>query len=545
MKEQYFKLATYQFAKAFNKLDRDSEGLKLLCSEILPEYLVKCRWFASKSSKIESISIEAIVPIEYQNSCSWLCLLSIHYEFGKNEQYSICLGFYEGYQEPDHRKAKICQASFNDIDGFLVDAIYLEEFREALIHHFTQASKIDTAEGTLMFEKGNSAGFSENVLDSSVLDADQSNSAIIYGDRYFMKFFRKLFYGENPDLEMVRFITQTDKFHNIPGFVASISFKPVHKPIITIAMCQKKVEATMDVWTLYRSFIHDYKSKLDEGNFEFSDEWDHSPFELINRIIDEQEVAETIGEKAITFTKLLGRRTAEMHVALFSKKEEPAFAPETFDTTYRKFILNKLDHLLLSRVNLLNANFELLTEDSRLLAEYFLRKTDEIASSFKKLCSKKYTSYRIRVHGDYHLGQVLYDGVSDLTILDFEGEPESSIEDRRIKHSPLKDVAGMMRSFHYAIYAHLFFGERNGMDLNYLELSAENWYRQIAGIYLSEYIQTMEANQIALGTKKDIISLIELHLLEKAVYEFGYELNGRPDWVIIPLKGIQQVLENI
>ncbi len=154
-------------------------------------------------------------------------------------------------------------------------------------------------------------------------------------------------------------------------------------------------------------------------------------------------------------------------------------------------------------------------------------------------------SSRIRIHGDYHLGQVLFTG-ADYLIIDFEGEPESSITDRKVKHSPLKDVAGMIRSFHYAVCAKLYFSvETKNIDPLRLQKAADRWYRLITDAYLDAYMQAMGNITAIFGSRTELNFLLQLHLLEKSVYELGYELNGRPDWIRIPLKGIQQVLFEI
>ena len=164
---------------------------------------------------------------------------------------------------------------------------------------------------------------------------------------------------------------------------------------------------------------------------------------------------------------------------------------------------------------------------------------------FEKIASNDLKSSRIRIHGDYHLGQVIFTG-TDYLIIDFEGEPESSITDRKIKHSPLKDVAGMIRSFHYAVCAKLYFSdETKNIDPLRLQKAADRWYKLITDAYVDSYMQTMGDISAIFGNRTELNFLLQLHLLEKAVYELGYELNGRPDWIRIPLKGIQQVLFEI
>lgn len=538
-------LAFISLEKSFDKLHRDTESRNRILKELMPDYLMRSRWFGGKGQGIQTVSFEEFEPLPVQ-PLVYFSILEVTYNHGKPERYAMFLAHMDEDELGDFKKARIGHVRFDNQEGILCDALYLPSFRTQILKYLFEGKILNLNEGKLLFEKGSYLDtlYSTSNLDSKVLEADQSNSAVLYEDKLFVKFFRKLFPETNPDLETIRFLSEKARFQPIPTFAGSISFKPAHRPMVTLAMFQKTVDARIDLWTLFKQHLDNFAVKFQEDSFEFSDDWDHSPFEIMLKKEISEEVENTMGPSTISLIQTLARRTAEMHACLACDEKDPHYAPESFDIQYRKVLQEKLESLLLKRVHLLDHNFFKLNTESRNLAEFFLRKVDDISKSFQKLTQKKYLGSRIRIHGDYHLGQVLWQN-DDVVILDFEGEPESSIEERKIKHSPLKDVAGMLRSFHYAAYAHLFFANRDKIEDTKLELASENWYRQAAGIFLQAYTLQAEALHFSLGTHKDIISLTELHLLEKAVYEFGYELNGRPDWVIIPLKGIQQVLETI
>jgi maltose alpha-D-glucosyltransferase/alpha-amylase len=155
------------------------------------------------------------------------------------------------------------------------------------------------------------------------------------------------------------------------------------------------------------------------------------------------------------------------------------------------------------------------------------------------------SSFRTRIHGDYHLGQILATN-DDLVIIDFEGEPESNIAERKIKHSPLKDVAGMIRSYHYAVSAKLFnSAETSKRDTVVLQRAADRWYKLIKDTYLEEYLSMFGSPHPLFKDPNEVNYLLLFHLLEKAIYELGYEVNYRPTWVKIPLKGIVEVINEI
>jgi len=168
-----------------------------------------------------------------------------------------------------------------------------------------------------------------------------------------------------------------------------------------------------------------------------------------------------------------------------------------------------------------------------------------VIDRFRAVTQKKITAQRIRCHGDFHLGQVLYTG-KDFVIIDFEGEPARPISERRIKRSPLRDVAGMLRSFHYAVYSALMDQETHGVvkpdDLPYLESCATLWYAWVSRVYVKAYLEATSRAEFLPSTEEELAMLLDIYLLEKGVYELGYELNNRPDWLRIPVRGLLQLL---
>ena len=177
-----------------------------------------------------------------------------------------------------------------------------------------------------------------------------------------------------------------------------------------------------------------------------------------------------------------------------------------------------------------------LNVEAQQLAERVLGLEDSILECFSEIYQLRITGIKTRIHGDYHLGQVLFTG-KDFIIIDFEGEPGFSFSERRLKKSPYKDVAGMMRSFHYAAFGKILLNENyREQDLQFLMSWAEQWQHYVSRFYVGAYMEKMGMGT-QLPCEDDV--LIRTYLLEKAVYELGYELNGRPDWTVIPLRGIE------
>ena len=166
----------------------------------------------------------------------------------------------------------------------------------------------------------------------------------------------------------------------------------------------------------------------------------------------------------------------------------------------------------------------------------------EILAREKRLLDRRTNAAKIRIHGDYHLGQLVYTG-KDFVILDFEGEPARPLSDRKMKRSALRDVAGMMRSFQYAAYAALWQQALRKEDVPFLERWADLWYRQTSSIFLHSYLKATAGATFVPKNTEDLQVMLEGYLLDKAVYEIGYELNNRPSWVLIPIRGIKHILQ--
>jgi maltose alpha-D-glucosyltransferase/alpha-amylase len=365
----------------------------------------------------------------------------------------------------------------------------------------------------------------DETLSSQVLPVDSSNSAMTFGDKYFLKLYRKLFQETNPEVDMVAFLTDESNFEHIPAFGGSIVWEAEQRPDITLGMVQRMVPNDKDSWMQTGDYLNDFLYAVPQRLF-------------------------AIREDVFDKVELLGKRTGEMHCALYKPSRpnnptNPAFAPETFTDDYRDFLIGRLNDLLDRRYNLLIDNYTKLDVQAQRLAWVFMEAKEMIELFISDFRTRSIDSLRIRIHGDYHLGQVLATE-NDFVIIDFEGEPESSIADRKIKHSPLKDVAGMIRSYHYAVSAKLFNSvETDDLDPDHLQRVSDRWFYLIRDTFLNAYMDVFGAPHPLFKNNSEINFLLLFYLLEKAVYELGYEISYRPSWVKIPLKGIIDVVREI
>jgi maltose alpha-D-glucosyltransferase/alpha-amylase len=274
-----------------------------------------------------------------------------------------------------------------------------------------------------------------------------------------------------------------------------------------------------------------------------------SPVEAAARAIP-PAVHDVVEEAFLESARLLGRRTGELHVSLAggvsdATSEGVAFAPEGFSTLYQRSLYQSMRNLLGHTYRALRAGLHRFEGDAADRARTILDRRADLLDRFHRILDRKLDGERIRVHGDYHLGQVLYTG-RDFIVIDFEGEPARPLSERRLKRSPLRDVAGMLRSFHYASVTALFGQRDQGVgpaELQELEAWATFWYRWVAVAFLKGYLEAAGDASFLPGTAEGRQLLLDLYLLEKALYELGYEAGNRPGWMRIPMEGILSLLD--
>jgi len=265
---------------------------------------------------------------------------------------------------------------------------------------------------------------------------------------------------------------------------------------------------------------------------------DDGPLALAQRAMP--DVATELMHGYLASAETLGIRTAEMHLALASRDDIPAFAPEPFTPHYQRSIYQHVRTQAVQALQLVRRRAKSVPE-----AEALLGRESELQQAMRAVLDRKIGGLRIRTHGDFHLGQVLYTG-ADFVMIDFEGEPARPLSERRIKRSALRDVAGMLRSFHYAPYA-VVYGQSQGAvireeDTAKLESGARFWQKWASAAFLRGYLERSSNAEHLPRTRDELRVLLDAHLLEKALYEIVYELNNRPEWVRIPIRGVLELL---
>ncbi len=516
---------------------------------ILPRYVAGRRWFGGKARQIRSLRISDRIPLPVEASETHLVILEIEYAEGGPETYLLPLAYAAGeaahHLRQAHPGALVAELRVEgtDSEGLLYDALVDGRFAAWLLdaierrRHFrgTAGEFVALPSKTFRAVRGDGA----TALEPSPMRREQSNTSILYGDRLILKVFRRIQDGVNPDVEVGRFLTERAGFQNVPALAGAIEYRRPKREPASLAILQGLVPNEGDAWTYTLDALVDY----------FDHAATRTPADLplpSGHIVDRLAAAIPAGVQDalaphLASAQLLGRRTGELHVALASDPKDPVFAPEPFTPLYRRSLYQSARSLAEKAFALLAKRLRTLPDALRGAADEVLGLQGQIHGQLRVILERNVAAKRIRCHGDYHLGQVLYTG-KDFVIIDFEGEPARSISERRLKRSPLSDVAGMLRSFDYAATFSLRREELRPEDVPGLEPWARLWKRWVCLAYLQAYHGVaVDAGFLPRATD-DVKALLDFHLIEKALYELGYELQNRPDWVDVPVRGILELV---
>lgn len=529
----------FSSTKKWEEFIEDEEFVNVLVSDFLKKYIQKQRWFAGKSSTLKYIELSDYFKIQQDDEIYFGLIIEVNFKDAFYHHYFIPIAF-----SADSNLAiesKILPISLNDKKGFIVDAIYLESFRKVVYQRISKALPIDKT--PVQYHK--TEGFSLPVYKSSrFMRVEQSNTSVIYNNTFILKFFRRIYADKNPDYEMSRFLSDKTAFKNTPPYIGSINIIDSENVNITIGFMQSLVPNNGDAWEYFLKEIHKIFLNIDAKKVSLKDLPNVTMFERLKIEEVSPKIINWVDLHLLEKIKLLAKRTAEMHAALGSEFSETSFTPTRFNGDYSVWLKNRLTYQFQNRLNLAENNLHKLEGYSLQLAKEFLAQKNEIRKRLVNLDWTKFKGERIRIHGDYHLGQILVQD-DDFCILDFEGEPESTIRDRKVKQPPLKDVAGLFRSFHYVIYSTIF-NHQKEYKKNQEELFdfGELLYKYMVAVFMEIYVETTKNANLHIGYRNERIFLLKYCLLEKAIYELGYELNSRPKWTIIPLKGIANIMNS-
>ena len=519
-------------------------GSKEALEAVLLGYIPQRRWFGGKARRIKTATITDVVSVPGAEGNSYLTSVVIGYAEGDPDTYMLPVAYANAAEAP-HILERWPQSAVawirnqgEDARGLLYDALGPPNFAEAILGAIARRRRAAGGMGTLVGSTTRAfarlRGPETIRLEAQLSVAEQSNNSVIFGERLMLKVFRRLEEGVNPELEVGRFLTEKTTFSHIAPLAGSLEYRRAKGEPISIAILQAYVPNQGDAWQYtLNTLAHFFTAPELVGA-----QPPAMPRSLLEASkLEPSEIASKVIGGYLDSARLLGRRTAELHAALASDPDDPAFAPERITALDQRSIYQSLSGLSMRATDLLRTQLNKLPADARDEGRKVLELESRITHILKSFLARRLNTTRIRVHGDYHLGQVLYTG-HDFVIIDFEGEPTRSLYERRLKRLAMRDVAGMLRSFSYASQAALRSEHAPAERLAELHAWSRFWADSVSAVFLKSYLSTAGSASWVPQSQEDLELQLTTMLLEKALYELRYEMNLRPDWVRIPLRGI-------
>ena len=542
-------------------------GERQQLEDVLSAYLRPRRWFGAKARRVKSVQIVEAVPVPAEWSshrdgedraragrrgaaepAGYFTLVAVEFNEGDPETYVLPLTLASESRTRElregHTYAIVAMVRTPEGECALIDALWDPDFCVSLLHAIARRRRAPGERGevaavrTPAFRdmRGQAAARGH---DPTVLSAEQSNTSVLYGDRFVLKLFRRPDQGPNPDLEVGRHLT-AHGFAHVPQVGGHVEYRQGRNEPMTLAVLTGFVPNEGDAWTYTLDALENY---LEEAQARPPtpelDALTSGAGSILHLAHAETPplAAETIGAY-LESARVLGHRTGELHLAL-ADSDDPAFAPERFTPLAQRALYQSIR-------NDATRTFRLLRNVANDLPDVkpVLDAEPEIHARLGRLLNARLDAQRIRIHGDYHLGQVLWTG-KDFVIIDFEGEPALPLSQRRIKRSPLRDVAGMVRSFHYAAFTalgRLPEAATRPDGLGVLERWVELWYRSVSATFVQAYLDVAGSSPLLPQEDPPLELMLNTFLLAKAVYELRYEANNRPEWIHIPVRGTLDLL---
>jgi maltose alpha-D-glucosyltransferase/alpha-amylase len=519
--------------------------------QILPAYIREQRWFRSKSHTIRSVSIVDAVALAEADA--EVIIIRVDYQDREPDQYVLPVGFAVGEVaravEQERPSAVIAplvvEASGERTSGLLFDASARAPFALVLLEAMRGRGTLPGRRGelrpTALRALRQLAPEELRQLSVKVGSAEQSNTSLIYGSRFIMKLFRRVEEGLNPDVEIGRFLTERQPFEAVPALGGFIEYRRFGSPAAAVAMLQQLVPSEGDGWQYTLGSLGEFTARCRERPSALLAEL-RPTGSLLERAATAMPPAlrELVGDYAAK-VELLGQRTAQMHQALAADPDDPEFCPEELSSMDQRSLYEGARSRLKRSFELVERNLATLPSEAAAQARLLLGRRPELDGRLRRVIELRVEGLRIRCHGDYHLGQVLYTG-HDFVIIDFEGEPARPLGERRLKRSPVLDVAGMLRSLHYASVTAMRGEQLTEAERATLRPWLEIWHGWVTAAFLGSYLAVVKDCGLVPTDPQELQVLLDALVIDKCLYEVGYEANNRPDWVQIPLEGLLQIL---
>jgi maltose alpha-D-glucosyltransferase/alpha-amylase len=515
----------------------DSATRAIIERDALLPFLQRQRWYAGKAKQarkarfVDWALLDAEPPL-------FLCVVEVEYEGGGSDRYVMVLSTANG-EDAQHvlqqRHSTVLARLSGARTGVLYDGMTDAAVAGRVMQVLQRAGTIGLRSGTMRvaFSEGQPFTPDEGPLRAHIPLVEQSNSSVLIGDKYLLKIFRRLALGENPDIEVGRTLGARANDARVPALLAWAEYQAEGSLPASIAMVQQQVPTRGSAWQRALDEVRAFCERAMVSHRARSDRGEKA-------MPTATEIEDAMGAYRVTI-ELLGRRTADLHRTM-AGLERDGFGVHTYAHEDLERLVRDLKSHAARAIDIARDRRSTLSDTAAQKLDQLVARRGTIDEAIERVLSADDLGKRIRTHSDFHLGQVL-EVEGDVFFIDFEGEPARPIAERRVPQSPLRDVAGMIRSLGYAAHAGLkTFVETNPDSTAVLEPWISGWELHASAAYLNAYLKSIaDAALLPTGTNRDL--LLRALLLDKAFYELAYELNNRPDWADIPLDGLLRLLQ--
>ena len=518
-------------------------------------FLHAVSWFSAGAKAIKAATLLEAVAVPLESARAFLTLWQVEYAGADTEWYALPLAFAEAgeaerlrHDEPERVVAEVAITGTGQ-GGVLFDASELRGFDLALMHIIARRRRLKGQQGNVVAWRGpllrDLPGMETAALETAPLKTKQRHTSIRFGERFVLKLFRRLHWGVNPELELGRFLTER-AFPHAPPLAGALEYHRADGERLALAAIHGWVPKGESGWEYTLRALDRYYERVlslpAEGRIPLPV---GKPLLQLVREAFPPEVPELVGTY-LESARLLGVRTAELHLALSADGKNPEFAPEPFTTYYQRGLYQSMRNTARHSLQKLRDELPRLPAEARPSAQRVLDSESQLLKRFQALLAVRVSAARIRCHGDFGLGQVLHTG-KDFVIVDFEGHPKQVVSERRIKRLVLRDVTGMLCSFHYAkdmaLTRQVALGRLAENERKSLDPWADGWRLWVSVAFLKGYFDTLGRSVLLPTTDDELQALLEVYLLHRIVDELGDHLTAQPAFVRPACEGILQLLE--
>jgi maltose alpha-D-glucosyltransferase/alpha-amylase len=521
----------------------------LLESKILLSFLAKRTWFKGRGRKVFSTHIQKCVTIPVHDKPVYLLLIDVNYESGLPETYQLAITSVTGDAieklSMSCPESVIAQMKVHNTPALLCDAYYVYEMQAYLMRKLAGNKELESEDNIIQFKSKDEVGsfLKDHVQPIARMHSgDENNTSITYNNTFFLKMYRKVDTSVNPDVELSSYLSESTNFNHVPRFLGTIELNPGKEPV-ALGIIQELIENHGDGESYMRERIANYLERIMARDRELLDPYDRKGTTIDPAGFHElsNELQELLGSRTANQASLIGLRTGELHLTLANGPGKD-FKPEEYSLHYQRSVFSSMQALIRESIQVLEKNFDSLSEETKQEAQFLFDNRNTLLNVSRKIYQKKFDIWKTRTHGSYSLRKLLISG-KDVIIQDFGGKPMKSFSARRLKRSPLRDIAEMIISFHYVAYEGFFASHQIQKDEFRSLLSfAELWAHYISGFFLKAYFEKVEGTALIPKEKNDLETVLNTFLIEKSLTHFIDNIADKPDFVIVPLHIIRSVL---